>query len=109
LAKALTRNSHHHGKIIIGIFASLFVQTVKAKFGGGVWTLAIVGVASVAAAALYILAVSHWLLDAVVKILVVAGTFYTFVFQRLGPEMPPGAILGAFSYLPPEPRLQALH
>jgi hypothetical protein len=64
------------------------LQTVKSKFGGGLWTLGILALTSIALAALYSLVVYTGYWETVATVLTVAGAFYAFVIQRFEGNAP---------------------
>lgn len=69
---------------ILGIAASLFTQTIKAKFG----TSEYVTLATVLGSSLFLAVVYTWLnavglMDSITTVLMTAGAFYAFIVQRV--------------------------
>jgi hypothetical protein len=69
-------------EVLLGVLASVLVQTIKQKFGGGIWTIAVLAVFSIALAGLYSLVVYAGYWETVSQIMIYAGAFYAFFIQR---------------------------
>lgn len=70
-------------EIILGVFASGITQWAKNHFGTkGVGTLVFLAFVALVAAFLfqYVVAIGYW--ELVAKVLVTAGSFYTFIIRR---------------------------
>jgi NhaP-type Na+/H+ or K+/H+ antiporter len=74
-------------EIFIGAVVSLLAEAIKTKFGTSGWQSRgiVVGLALVGATAYYFLAQTGYL-EAVIKVLVIAGAFYAFIIRAFKSE-----------------------